>query len=102
MRDSGGHGGSTFPETHVPLVVVGNNCSERDEIYLQIDLAPSFATMLGVPIPYSSIGSLIEPLLNGVEPMEKLYAIHYNTKKLLEKALPFYENNAKQQGKGLY
>ncbi|XP_055624247.1 GPI ethanolamine phosphate transferase 2 [Toxorhynchites rutilus septentrionalis] len=97
MRDSGGHGGSTFPETHVPLVVVGNNCSKCDETYLQIDLAPTFATMLGVPIPYSSIGSLIQPLLSGAKPMEKLYAVHYNTKRLIDKVLPFYDNNIKQQ-----
>lgn len=90
MRDSGGHGGSTYPETHVPLIVVGNDCSKSEEDFLQIDVAPTFAVLMGVPIPYSSIGSLIIPILNHVPPADRLYASYYNTKRLIEKSKAFY------------
>ncbi|XP_062544378.1 GPI ethanolamine phosphate transferase 2 isoform X2 [Armigeres subalbatus] len=98
MRDSGGHGGSTHPETHVPIVMLGNNCSESNaENFLQIDLAPTFAVLMGVAIPYSSIGAMIDPMLNHVPPLERIYATYYNTKRLIEKASVFYGNQLKEQ-----
>ncbi|KAL1404570.1 hypothetical protein pipiens_018814 [Culex pipiens pipiens] len=97
MRDSGGHGGSTYPETHVPLLVVGNSCRKSDELFLQIDLAPTFATLMGVVIPHSSIGSLIDPMFNDVPSVDRVYAAHYNTRRLIEKAQEFYKDNLKEQ-----
>ena len=31
MRDTGGHGGSSYAETHVPLIVIGNGCKSNLE-----------------------------------------------------------------------
>lgn len=99
MRDSGGHGGSTHPETNVPLIVLGNNCTQSTKTFLQIDMAPTFAVLMGVAIPFSSIGSLIDPVLNNVPPVDRLYANYYNTKRLIEKSQVFYGNRLKEQGK---
>lgn len=99
MRDSGGHGGSTHPETNVPLIILGNNCTQSTKTFLQIDMAPTFAVLMGVAIPFSSIGSLIDPVLNNVPPVDRLYANYYNTKRLIEKSQVFYGNRLKEQGK---
>ncbi|XP_058124637.1 GPI ethanolamine phosphate transferase 2 [Anopheles ziemanni] len=85
MRDSGGHGGSTQPETIVPLVVVSDQCRKSDEIFLQIDLAPTMSILTGVAIPHASIGSVIEPVLQGLDNEDKLYALYYNTQRLISK-----------------
>ncbi|XP_058461351.1 GPI ethanolamine phosphate transferase 2 isoform X2 [Malaya genurostris] len=97
MRDSGGHGGSTYPETHVPLIFIASNCSKSNQIFLQIDIAPTLASLVGVPIPFSSIGSVIDPALNGIPPVDRMYLAYYNTKRLIEKIQTFYENSLKQQ-----
>ncbi|XP_055603359.1 GPI ethanolamine phosphate transferase 2 [Uranotaenia lowii] len=97
MRDSGGHGGSTHPETYVPLIVVGNDCARSDELFLQIDLAPTFATLMGVAIPHASIGSLIHPMMNRLTPLDRMYAAHYNAKRLIDKANQFYFDTLKEQ-----
>ncbi|XP_055536895.1 GPI ethanolamine phosphate transferase 2 [Wyeomyia smithii] len=97
MRDSGGHGGSTFSETNVPLLVIGNNCTRSDDLFMQIDIAPTLATLLGVAIPYSSIGSLIVPVLDDIPPIDKVYAAFYNTKRLVEKAQILSNDNVKKQ-----
>ncbi|XP_058837934.1 GPI ethanolamine phosphate transferase 2 isoform X2 [Topomyia yanbarensis] len=97
MRDSGGHGGSTYAETHVPLLIIGNSCSKSDQLYLQIDVAPTIAALMGVAIPYSSIGSLVEPVLNDIPPVERVYVAYYNTKRLIDKIKIFHQNNLKEQ-----
>jgi ethanolaminephosphotransferase len=33
MRDSGGHGGSSTPETEVPFIVIGTDCKKSDKMY---------------------------------------------------------------------
>ncbi|XP_065074141.1 GPI ethanolamine phosphate transferase 2 [Ochlerotatus camptorhynchus] len=97
MRDSGGHGGSTHPETNVPLIILGNNCTQSTKTYLQIDMAPTFAVLMGVAIPFSSIGSLIDPVLNNVPHVDRLYAHYYNTKRMIEKSQVFYGSRLKEQ-----
>ncbi|XP_053685161.1 GPI ethanolamine phosphate transferase 2 [Sabethes cyaneus] len=96
MRDSGGHGGSTIPETNVPLLVFGNNCSRSDDLFMQIDMAPTLAAILGVAIPHSSIGSLIEPLLSDFSSIDKAYVSYYNTKRLIEKVQLFSDDNVRE------
>uniref|UniRef100_A0AAG5DHP9 GPI ethanolamine phosphate transferase 2 C-terminal domain-containing protein n=1 Tax=Anopheles atroparvus TaxID=41427 RepID=A0AAG5DHP9_ANOAO len=86
MRDSGGHGGSTHPETIVPLVIVSDQCGRSNETFLQIDLAPTMSILTGVAIPHASIGSVIEPALKGLEGEDKLYALYYNARRLISKA----------------
>ncbi|KAG4074593.1 hypothetical protein HA402_004464 [Bradysia odoriphaga] len=84
MRDTGGHGGSTFGETNIPLMVVGAGCRQTEEIYEQIDIAPTVSVLLGLPIPDSSIGSLITDMLVDLSYEDQLYALNYNSERLLK------------------
>uniref|UniRef100_A0A182PTV9 GPI ethanolamine phosphate transferase 2 C-terminal domain-containing protein n=1 Tax=Anopheles epiroticus TaxID=199890 RepID=A0A182PTV9_9DIPT len=85
MRDSGGHGGSTHPETIVPVLIVSDECAKSEETFLQIDLAPTMSALMGVAIPYASIGSLIDPALKMLHRREMLHALYYNTQRLVSK-----------------
>uniref|UniRef100_A0A182RE55 GPI ethanolamine phosphate transferase 2 C-terminal domain-containing protein n=1 Tax=Anopheles funestus TaxID=62324 RepID=A0A182RE55_ANOFN len=85
MRDSGGHGGSTQPETIVPLVIVSDQCAKSEDTFLQIDLAPTMSILMGVAIPYASIGSMIDPALTMLHRRDMLYALYYNTQRLASK-----------------
>lgn len=85
MRDTGGHGGSSPGETFVPLVVTGAQCESSETIYNQIDLATTISVLLGLPIPSSSIGTVIPELLGDLTPQQQLFAFHYNGERLLAK-----------------
>lgn len=85
MRDTGGHGGSSPGETLVPLVVTGAQCESTSEVYNQIDLATTVSVLMGVPIPYSSIGVIIPELLGDLSAEQQLFALHYNGERLLAK-----------------
>lgn len=85
MRDGGGHGGSTQNEILVPFIVTGPNCSSSQVTYNQIDVSTTLSILLGLPIPYSSIGVIIPELLADFTPAETLYAFHYNNDRLLDK-----------------
>lgn len=88
MRDGGGHGGSSYAETNVPLIVVGQKCAESiRESYQQIDIASTLAVLSAVPIPASSIGALIPELLADLSMGQQLYAFHYNGKRLMDKLI---------------
>lgn len=88
MRDVGGHGGSSYAEMNVPLVVVGQKCAGRiRESYKQIDIAPTIAALLALPIPASSIGALIPEMLADLSMEHQLYAFHYNAKRLMDKLI---------------
>lgn len=88
MRDAGGHGGSSYAETNVPLIVVGQKCADgvRDS-YKQIDIAPTLSVLSALPIPASSIGALVPELLADLSMEHQLYAFHYNAKRLMEKLI---------------
>jgi ethanolaminephosphotransferase len=67
MVDKGGHGGSSYVETHVPAVFISAQLKEiakDDSEYLQIDLTPTLSGLLGIPIPWNNLGILIENVLN--------------------------------------
>jgi ethanolamine phosphate transferase 2 subunit G len=64
MRDSGGHSGNSFAETHIPLLMIGCSCdSNREKFYKQIDFAATFSLLNDLPIPSASIGSIIPEML---------------------------------------
>ncbi|XP_053672798.1 GPI ethanolamine phosphate transferase 2 [Anopheles nili] len=92
MRDSGGHGGSTHPETVVPLIIVSDQCAKSDDTFLQIDLAPTLSILMGVAIPHASIGSTIYPALKGLHRKDMLYAHYYNTQRLKAKVESVLKN----------
>lgn len=85
MRDSGGHGGSSYPEVNVPLIFLGPTCSQTDESFNQIDIPATLSVLFGLPIPASSIGVIIPNLLTGLSMERKLYAYYYNGQRLLQK-----------------
>lgn len=88
MRDAGGHGGSSYAETNVPLIVIGRKCTKQSrESYNQIDIAPTVSVLSGLPIPASSIGTLIPELLADLSMEHQLYAFHYNTQRLMDKLI---------------
>lgn len=62
MKDSGGHGGSSFAETHVPFVVLSQKCLNGS--IEQVDVAPTLSVLLGVDIPAQSVGKIITNLMN--------------------------------------
>ena len=66
MADKGGHGGSSYVETHVPAVFVSKQFERSQSFereYLQIDLTATLSGLLGIPIPFNNLGILIEDLL---------------------------------------
>ena len=97
MRDTGGHGGSTHPEIHVPLVIVGCKCSDSSliEVYEQTDIASTISVLLGQPIPASCIGTIIPELIETFPKDEQLYILYYNSQRLYNKILKNfnYEDN---------
>ncbi|XP_017038698.1 GPI ethanolamine phosphate transferase 3 [Drosophila ficusphila] len=63
MTASGDHGGDTDDEINALLFAYskqhrfyGNDSGSDSEMLQQIDLVPTLATILGVPIPYSNLG----------------------------------------------
>lgn len=87
MRDSGGHGGSSHPETNIPLIIIGQKCTQTLHSHRQIDITPTLSTLLGQPIPASSIGALIPELLDELPSENQLFAYYYNGMHLLMKLM---------------
>ncbi|XP_044263599.1 GPI ethanolamine phosphate transferase 2 [Tribolium madens] len=77
MRDSGGHGGSTHPETNVPLIVLGLPCN--NDSFAQIDIPANLAILQNFDVPTTSIGQLHQSLLSHLPQSEFLQALRYNT-----------------------
>lgn len=87
MRDSGGHGGSSYHEINVPFVFFGPACVQKDETFNQIDIPATLSVLFGLPIPVSSIGVIIPHLLTELSMIQKLYAYYYNGERLLSKLI---------------
>jgi ethanolaminephosphotransferase len=63
MADQGGHGGSSYVETHVPAVFISHQLKDivqDNEEYFQIDLTATLSALLEISIPYNNLGILIE------------------------------------------
>lgn len=69
MTRSGDHGGDSIEETvaglfvYSPMLDFKHNLSLHKEVN-QIDLVPTIATLMGVPIPFSSLGTVILDLIH--------------------------------------
>lgn len=57
MRDSGGHSGNSFAETHIPLLVIGDgHCESNNEhFYKQTDFAATFSVINGKGTPFQLV-----------------------------------------------
>ncbi|XP_058473861.1 GPI ethanolamine phosphate transferase 3 [Solea solea] len=69
MTDTGDHGGESQKETDAALFLYspvplfpGPPSKDEPDIVPQTDLVPSLALLLGIPIPYSSVGQVLLPL----------------------------------------
>nr|XP_034180311.1 GPI ethanolamine phosphate transferase 2 [Osmia lignaria] len=85
MKDSGGHGGSTISETTVPFIVIGGNCFQSHNSFTeisQIDIASTLSVILGMPIPFSNIGTVFVDTLYNLPTSKKLYLLYYNSKQV--------------------
>ncbi|XP_061590397.1 GPI ethanolamine phosphate transferase 3 [Cololabis saira] len=77
MTDSGDHGGESEKETDAALflyspssIFPGPPSESEPEVVPQTDLVPSLALLLGIPIPYSSVGQVLLPLFPPQEQTE--------------------------------
>ncbi|XP_022536837.2 GPI ethanolamine phosphate transferase 3 isoform X2 [Astyanax mexicanus] len=69
MTDTGDHGGESLKETDAALFLYSGSplfpapsSQVEPEVVPQTDLVPTLALLLGVPIPYSSVGQVLLPL----------------------------------------
>jgi hypothetical protein len=58
-RGHGGHGGGELEVTVIPLVLAGKAIKPGGDIAYQIDVAPTIAALLGLPIPASNQGGVL-------------------------------------------
>lgn len=94
MSDSGSHGGSSKAEVEIPLTFIVDGCKPDARLNLQIDLAPTIAVLMGVPIPSNSLGSLLLGALDSLESNQKLYAAFLNAQNIALKT----ERNSEDSG----
>nr|XP_057913920.1 GPI ethanolamine phosphate transferase 3 isoform X1 [Doryrhamphus excisus] len=96
MTDTGDHGGESQKETdaaiflYSPFPIFPGPPSKREpDVVPQTDLVPTLALLLGVPIPYSSVGQVLLPLFplhghvqDAVGGLNQLEALWINTKQV--------------------
>ncbi|XP_010212297.1 PREDICTED: GPI ethanolamine phosphate transferase 3 [Tinamus guttatus] len=93
MTDTGDHGGDSEKEVNAALFVYsktplfGTAPPEEPEAVPQVNLVPTVALLLGVPIPYSSIGEVMAELFSGdgdsvSAALQQLLVYHVNTKQV--------------------
>jgi GPI ethanolamine phosphate transferase 3 subunit O len=82
MTEDGNHGGGTFDEVNAALFVHASDaCPPRHGSATelsQIDIVPTVALALGIPIPYASLGGLVPSLLPGVTHQNATLALALN------------------------
>ncbi|KAK9713118.1 hypothetical protein RND81_06G004100 [Saponaria officinalis] len=90
MTDSGNHGGSSYEETDAlalfipPSLEVSQDYSFGNQDHAkQVDIAPTLALLLGVPIPKNNIGVLVMGALHSLTDGERLRALELNSWQLL-------------------
>ncbi|CAN6465242.1 unnamed protein product [Victoria cruziana] len=84
MTNGGNHGGSSFEETDSLVMFIHLNgeaavsASDKHDTVNQVDLVPTLAMLLGVPIPQNNVGILIADLFNSLTDEQKLRALQLN------------------------
>ncbi|XP_071954427.1 GPI ethanolamine phosphate transferase 2-like isoform X2 [Antedon mediterranea] len=89
MSETGSHGGASPSEILTPLVMLSSKLNSIEgssypygEVQ-QIDMAPSLATMFGLPIPQNSLGIIIPEVLNLFPLRQQLRALQLNSNQLM-------------------
>jgi hypothetical protein len=78
ITNRGGHGGSDAESRQTPVVMLGRPIRQVSGLAVdQVDLTPTLAALLGVPIPAQSTGRIIHEALNvSSEERERLLALN--------------------------
>ncbi|KAM4719189.1 GPI ethanolamine phosphate transferase 3 [Anableps anableps] len=96
MTDTGDHGGESQKETDAALflyspspIFPGPPSQDEPDVVPQTDLVPTLALLLGIPIPFSSVGQVLLPLFppheqteGAVRRLSQLEALWINTKQV--------------------
>uniref|UniRef100_A0A6Q2YL63 GPI ethanolamine phosphate transferase 2 C-terminal domain-containing protein n=1 Tax=Esox lucius TaxID=8010 RepID=A0A6Q2YL63_ESOLU len=99
MSETGSHGGSSEHEVNTPLVLISPAFKrkagmEKPSTVEQVDLAPTLALGLGLPISQNSVGRLIQPVAEEASLRDQLRFLHVNGHQLgclLKDSTPAYE-----------
>ncbi|XP_077398984.1 GPI ethanolamine phosphate transferase 3, catalytic subunit isoform X2 [Vanacampus margaritifer] len=106
MTDTGDHGGESQKETDAALFLYspvslfpGPPSQDEPDVVPQIDLVPTLALLLGVPIPFSNVGQVLLPLFHrpakgAVASLSQLEALWINAKQV-NRFLMVYSAKAK-------
>lgn len=102
MSETGSHGGSSEPEVNTPLVLISPAFKrkvglEEPEVIEQVDLTPTLALGLGLPISQNSVGRIIPGVFEESSLRDQLRFLHLNGHQLnclLKDSMPNYEKEA--------
>ncbi|XP_014905015.1 GPI ethanolamine phosphate transferase 2 isoform X1 [Poecilia latipinna] len=102
MTETGSHGGSSEPEVNTALVLISPAFKrkagmERPGEVEQVDLAPTLALGLGLPVPQNSVGRVIPGVLEERSMRDQLRFLHLNGHQLsclLRDSTPDYQKEA--------
>ncbi|TWW55803.1 Translation factor GUF1, mitochondrial [Takifugu flavidus] len=102
MSETGSHGGSSEPEVNTPLVLISPAFKrkvgmEKPGVIEQVDLAPTLALGLGLPISQNSVGRVIPGVFQESSLRDQLRFLHLNGHQLnclLKDSMPSYEKEA--------
>uniref|UniRef100_W5KEU0 Phosphatidylinositol glycan anchor biosynthesis class G (EMM blood group) n=1 Tax=Astyanax mexicanus TaxID=7994 RepID=W5KEU0_ASTMX len=82
MSETGSHGGSSEPEVSTPLVLFSPAFQRKDcshpVVVEQVDLPPTLALALALPISQNSVGRLIPAMFEEASLREQLRFLHIN------------------------
>ncbi|XP_031607290.1 GPI ethanolamine phosphate transferase 2 [Oreochromis aureus] len=83
MSETGSHGGSSEPEVSTPLVLISPAFKrkagmEKPGVVEQVDLTPTLALGLGLPISQNSVGRVIQSVLEETSLRDQLRFLHLN------------------------
>ncbi|KAK5612031.1 hypothetical protein CRENBAI_002042 [Crenichthys baileyi] len=104
MSETGSHGGSSEPEVNTPLVLVSPAFKrkagmETPRVVEQVDLAPTLALGLGLPISQNSVGRVIPGILEETSLRDQLRFLHLNGHQLsclLRDSTPDYKKGSRE------
>ncbi|KAM4586047.1 GPI ethanolamine phosphate transferase 2 [Fundulus diaphanus] len=102
MSETGSHGGSSEPEVNTALLLISPAFKrkagmEKPGVVEQVDLAPTLALGLGLPISQNSVGRVIPGILEETSLRDQLRFLHLNGHQLsclLRDSMPDYEKEA--------
>ncbi|CAJ1058367.1 LOW QUALITY PROTEIN: GPI ethanolamine phosphate transferase 2 [Xyrichtys novacula] len=102
MSETGSHGGSSEPEVNTPLVLISPAFKRKVEmekpgVVEQVDLTPTLALGLGLPISQNNVGRVIPGVLEESSLRDQLRFLHlngYQLSCLLKDSMQGYDKDA--------